>query len=344
LNTHLADVCPSATQYAAIQANEGCSAVINDWSGAAADTMRNRLVIWGGGHHGYFGNEVYALDLNRVTMNRENDPSDVSAYDFTNCSGPDQYADGRPVSRHTYDGLAYVAHVDKMFAFSGAKVPCGYQSNDTWTLDLATVATAPLGHAAPWSLMNPPVSGGQLKGTVGAVSDYDPTTKRVLLDDGSSLWAYDLDANRYTLLNDSNAAIDYHMTGRVDPKRELFVVIGGGGNAGGGVQVFALGTGSAYAEQNWTSQVTGCDGLVQAIYPGLAYDAAQDRMVGWAGGDTVYILDLDTKSCQTKTFGGGPGPQNTNGTMGRFRYFPSLNVFAVVNDWMKNAFTLRLSP
>jgi hypothetical protein len=68
------------------------------------------------------------------------------------------------------------------------------------------------------------------------------------------------------------------------------------------------------------------------------------RMVGWAGGDTVYIFDLDTKSCQTKTFGGGPGAQNANGTMGRFRYLPSLNVFAAVNDWMKNALTLRLSP
>jgi hypothetical protein len=192
--------------------------------------------------------------------------------------------------------------------------------------------------------MNPPVSGGQLKGSVGAVSDYDPTTKRILLDDGSSLWAYDFTANRYTLLNDSSAVIDYHMTGRVDPKRELFVVVGSGGNVGGGVQVFNIAAGSTYAEQNWTSQVTGCSALVQAIYPGLAYDPVQDRMVGWAGGDTVYILDLDTKSCQTKAFGGGPGAQNANGTMGRFRYFPSLNVFAVVNDWMKNAFTLRLSP
>jgi hypothetical protein len=341
-NTKLADVCPDPTKYAAIQANEGCAAVINDWSGAAADQTRNRLVIWGGGHHGYFGNEVYALDLNQVKMTRADDPSDVSGYDFSNCSGPSAYPDGRPVSRHTYDGLAYIADADKLFAFSGAKVPCGYQSNDTWTLDLPTLSSARLGQAAPWMLMNPSLSGGQLRGTVGAVSDYDPNTKRVIVDDNASLWAYDFGTNRYTLLNDSNAAIDYHMTARVDPKRKLFVVVGGGGSAAGGVRVFDIGQASTYAEQNWTAQVTGCDGLVQAGYPGLAYDPVRDKMVGWAGGTAVYLFDLDKKSCTTVTVAGGPGAQNSNGTMGRFRYFASLDVFAVVNDWKANAFTLRL--
>ena len=67
-------------------------------------------------------------------------------------------------------------------------------------------------------------------------------------------------------------------------------------------------------------------------------------MVGWAGGDAIYLLDLDAKACTIATYGGGPGAQNANGTMGRFRYFSSLNVFAVVNDWKQNAFTLRLSP
>jgi hypothetical protein len=342
-NTKLADVCPPASQYPAIQANEGCSAVINDWSGAVADQTRNRLVIWGGGHGGYFGNELYALDLNTSAMVRENDPSNVSGYDFSNCYAPSAYPDGRPVSRHTYDGIAYIAHADRMFAFSGAKAPCGYQDNDTWTLNLGAVGTAPLGQAAPWALMSPPLSGGQLRGAVGAVSDYDPNTKWVIVDDSASLWAYDFDANRYTLLNDSNAAIDYHMTGRVDPKRKLFIVIGSAGSSGGGVRVFDLGPGSSYAMQDWTAQVTGCDALIHAIYPGLAYDPVQDRIVGWAGGDSVYLFDPGSKSCTTVTYAGGPGAQNANGTMGRFRYFSSLRVFAVVNDWKQNAFTLRLT-
>jgi hypothetical protein len=67
-------------------------------------------------------------------------------------------------------------------------------------------------------------------------------------------------------------------------------------------------------------------------------------MVGWAGGDTVYLFNPDTKSCQAVTHAGGPGAQVANGTMGRFRYFPQLKVFALVNNWNQDAYTLRLNP
>jgi hypothetical protein len=344
LNTKLRTVCPDAQQYPDIQANEGCSGVINDWNGGMQDETRNRLIVWGGGHGGYFGNEVYGLDLTTLRMVRLNDPSDVAGYNFSDCYAPDAYPDGRPVSRHTYDALAYVAHADKMYSFSGAKAPCGYSGSDTWVLDLATISTAPSGQAAPWTLVTPTGTGP--KGTVGAVSDYDPNTHLVFMNDGYNLWSFDYDTKSYALLNDSNATnahIDYHMTGRVDPKRKLFIVIGGGTGAGAGMQVFDIAPGSNYAQQDWTSQVTGCGGLISEVYPGFAYDPVQDKMVGWAGGDDVYVFDAATKTCTTVTYGGGPGAQNMNGTMGRFRYFPSLEVFAVVNDWDQNAFTLRLT-
>jgi hypothetical protein len=340
VGTKLADVCPDSTKYASIQANEGCGAVINDWSGGAQDETRERLIVWGGGHHGYFGNELYALDLVGLKMLRLNDPSDVAGYDFNDCYAPDAYPDGRPVSRHTYDALAYIAHAEKMYSFSGAKAPCGYSGSDTWTLDLATVTTAPAGAAAPWALVTTTV--GKPKGGVGVVADYDPNSKRVIMSELSSVWAYDIDANTYTVLNDQNASLDYHMTGRVDPKRKLFIVMGSSGSQGGGVIVFDIAPGSTGTRQKWT--VTGCDELAAAIYPGLAYDPVQDKMVGWPGGDSVYLFDADAKSCTKVTYPGGPGAQNSNGTNGRFRYFPSLKVFAVVNDWQKNAFALRLSP
>ena len=81
-------VCPDPAKYPDIQANEGCSGVINDWSGGIADEKRNRLLIWGGGHRGYFGNEVYALDLNAHVMRRLNDPSDISGVDLSNATRP----------------------------------------------------------------------------------------------------------------------------------------------------------------------------------------------------------------------------------------------------------------
>ena len=34
------------------------------WSSGDFDATRNRLLMWGGGHGDYYGNELYALDLN----------------------------------------------------------------------------------------------------------------------------------------------------------------------------------------------------------------------------------------------------------------------------------------
>jgi hypothetical protein len=78
--------------------------------------------------------------------------------------------------------------------------------------------------------------------------------------------------------------------------------------------------------------------------PGLAYDPIQNLIVGWGGGDTAYLYNPDTDSCTSVTYPNGPGAAQQNGTFGRFRYFPSLGVFAVVNSWASNAYTLRLTP
>jgi hypothetical protein len=133
------------------------------------------------------------------------------------------------------------------------------------------------------------------------------------------------------------------MTGRIDPKRQVFVMMGGGQ-----LRAISIAPGSSYDLMNWDNATTGCDVLRMAPSPGLTYDPAQDRLVGWAGGDDVYLFDADTKSCTKASFPGGPGPKGPavsgQGTFGRFRYFPKLRVFVVVFDWQSNAFSLRMVP
>jgi hypothetical protein len=65
--------------------------------------------------------------------------------------------------------------------------------------------------------------------------------------------------------------------------------------------------------------------------------------VGWAGGDDVYIFDPEAKRCSVMTFEGGPKLTASGGTFGRFRYFPALNLFAVVTDPRTDAYALRLN-
>ena len=81
-NSHLYDVRPS-----------GWSAnVMEPWSGGAFDTKRDRLLVWGGGHGDYSGNEIYAFDLAQLKWIRLSDPSANTGGD--ECSG--LYPDGRP--------------------------------------------------------------------------------------------------------------------------------------------------------------------------------------------------------------------------------------------------------
>jgi len=47
-----------------------------------ADTVANRLIIWGGGSSSYYGNEIYSLNMtaNPVTLTRLKDPTVPTNY------------------------------------------------------------------------------------------------------------------------------------------------------------------------------------------------------------------------------------------------------------------------
>lgn len=320
-NTQLAAVCKKDD---ATHGVVGCRAVIGTWNGGVADTKRNRLVFWGGGHNDYYGNEVYAFDLVANKMMR-----------LTEASSPpvpckEVQPDGRPSSRHTYDNLAYIAHADLMYAFGGG-IACekGMGSNSTWILSFETLG---------WKKMDTDERSNPDGSRGFAVAAYDPASRKVYLNDSYALWEYDYEKNSY-LRRNSNATIDNGMTGAIDSDRRLLIVFGLGK-----VRAFKIGPGGNYTMQMWDHQVKGCEALQNAVYPGLAYDPDLHRIVGWAGGDSVYLFDPETKSCSSQTFPGGPGEQQENGTYGRFAYFPALHAFSLVNDWRQDAFVLRLSP
>ena len=330
----LQGVCPPST--AGYEFPGHCRYVIAAWNSAIADTKRNRMIIWGGGHADYFGNEVYAFDLNSLQMLRLNDPSPI------NSSGKcvETLSDGTPNSRHTYDSLAYIASADRMFAFGGSLNSCGFFSSATWTLDLQTLQ---------WKNMAP--SGDTPSALPGVVADYDPNSRLIFLHDTTAFWQYDYDGNRYRKLA-TQEPIDYHMSAVIDPKRKIFLILGAAAASGGGLKTISIAPGSNHSMKDWTGPATStCGPLLTASYPGVAYDPVLDRVVGWPNfGDAVYLLNPDTKSCTTETFSGGPpdsdhqgSAHTSNGTYGRFRYFPERGVFVLVNEATTNTYILRLS-
>lgn len=318
-----------------------CHSVIAAWSSAVADTKRDRLIIWGGGHSDYYGNEVYALDLNSTParMSRLTDPS---PWDFEASNQINK--DGSPVSRHTYNGIVYLPTQDRMFSFEGGTAPNGSGSGFTFTLDLSK--TPPV-----WQSMDPTkgydaTNKGKGGSVCGSICAYDPNTDSVLCNWGNLFMflRYTPSTNTWTKVTAyCESVVPGASTAVVDPKRKLMIFIGEAGKPK--VMAVDISAKSNFKVQDWSSQVTGCDALAGVNYPGLAYDPVLDRIVGWANsGDNVYVFDPETKSCETLTYPNGPKtpPGSSVGTFGHFSYFPALKAYVVVNNAGQNAYMLRL--
>jgi hypothetical protein len=369
-------VCPGGT-------SGTCGNVIEAWSGGALDALRGRLLLFGGGHGDYNGNEVYAIyppgttpqgvvcsSATAPAICRIKDPS-ASLRSIVGACALDAPNGTDPNSRHTYDGLAYIAHRDKLMTVSGSVTSgngCFY--GDTWTLPLTGLTWE-----AKDATTNVISGGGNIfprqicSGSLGCTftgqgpwvnTAYDPVTQDVFVQVGlaDNLWRYTEATNTYTSVK-NGLTMPTNASWVIDPRRRRIYTFGNTDGPFGGDATTSLGTplityidissGGSYAQT--TVSATGCDGLSAALNPGVDYDPVLDRIVGWPNfGNIVYIFNPDTATCTTQTHSGGPpdsldGSSNvrTNGTFGRFRYLPALNAYIVTNDSNTNAYLLRLS-
>jgi hypothetical protein len=292
-------------------------AIVTAWNGGTVDTRRGRLLVWGGGHADYWGNEMYALDLASLAVKRIVEPSPDTAKADCKSALPD----GEPVSRHTYDGLAYIAHADSLFSVDGSKSPCGFGETATWTYDFG---------AKRWSLA---LALSPTRSHYGTMAVYDAQSKQVYVKDTTSFFAYSPESNRYTKLNGEDQPVDYHLSATIDTKRRKFVMLGDG------VQVIDLVT-----HRMTTMKTTQTPALATSRQsPGVAYDPVADRIVAWHGGSEVYALDMDSGVWTQVANNAGPAaPAPVQGTFGRWGYVPQYRVFALVNDIDQNGWVFRL--
>lgn len=312
-NSRLDSVAPDAEKYPDIQAYMGVHG-ITAYSGGVFDTKRNRLVVWGGGHADYRGNEVYAFNVNELKWERLTEPSKANLCAQVN-------DDATPNSRHTYNGLAYIEHADRMFA-SGGSWACdhgGCGLDITWVFDFESKL---------WTDMQP-----QSKPETNCenFAAYDAKTKTVWWFDVPGLWSYKYDSNTWKQHNKDFLS---ERTAVIDPKRGQLVVVGK-------EQVLAYAVHDEdYNQQVW--KTIGADELIKNWSPGLAYDPVSDRIVGWAG-ESVYSLNVDTKQWTEHKAEGGPNAESLESVYGLWRYIPNLNAFITMPGANKNVFIYKLT-
>lgn len=305
--TKLRGLCPSESQFPGVRGGSGCAMVMGAWSGGAYDEAGKRLWIWGGGHGDYSGNELYAFDVEKLAWSRVTDPSPVTAL------SADPMPDGNPISRHTYDGLAFISHANRFFGYGGSMAGNGYGTEVTWTFDPA---------ARKWRNMAPAGSGNRpTTNCCNFTGEYDPATRKVFLRDPNWLCAYDYDRNAWTRVKSWEHTWGPGK-GVVDTKRRLLFTIGSKE-----FLVYDIASGQDVSA-DW--KTSGGDSLINGYGAGAAYDSRADRLVGWMGGG-VFTLNMETKVWSRMSAQGSPAKQIETGTYGRFRYVPDDNVFILAN-------------
>jgi hypothetical protein len=165
------------------------------YSGGAFDTTHNAILIFGGGHADYWGNEVCAFDVATLAWKRMYAPDAEARYtndNIDNTCGKLRDSD-RPYTRHSYQMLTFVPSAHKMFIWSGCGPGWGQirptcpSPRDAWYYDLAD---------NKWQLLTTDGPSGFGGGTC-----YDPKRDVVWALEGTSwpaLWCFDVKAARWS--------------------------------------------------------------------------------------------------------------------------------------------------
>lgn len=346
----------------------GCTAVIGAWSSGAFDSIRRRMMVWGGGHADYGGNELYGFDLRTGTWSRVTEPSLVPAGTMpANFFNRDPLPDGQPVSRHTYGGIQFLEHLGLLWAHGGSQATNGNGTNRTWMFDAD----------GGWSQRAPGVGGYCL------ATSYDAPSGQMMVYSSEYLHIYNVNTDTWKTVPGFGYAstglwprygFSGDKTGVVDPRRRLFWVMGGTGRrspnepplgghgnvmvwdvvaqravtnewitTGGGDFSNASFISSTYAGQRFES---GGGDVYNVMAPGVDYDPTTDSFVAWPNWGPPYILDLATKVWTKGSAVGAPPitrASNSGGTYGRWRYLAMYNVFVLVNSVDQNVFFYKHS-
>lgn len=252
-NSHIADHMPDP-----LPPNwSGPGALIGSWNSGAYDSIRDRLIVWGGGHNDYGGNEVYVFDVETMAWSRIWGPS-PNIPEAGNDPCNETYPDGNPASRHTYDAIEFLPSVDRFWS-QGGSLFCGNGNGTaaTWLFDFGALEWT---QAADFS--------STYYETLGAVSAYDPVTGNVFEQATRMFGEYDPIANTWTERGVEDAGVwSDKWTAALDPIRRVFVGVGQG--------TFLRWDLSSWALDYPTS--TGGDAVINANAPGFEYDPSTLR-------------------------------------------------------------------
>lgn len=346
-NSQLADV------YATPNPGGNQTAIINGWGGFAYDTVRKHLIVCGGGHTDYSGNEVYVFDC---------DPTSgtyltwrIINFYSTPRTGNEDYADGTPTSYHGYSCTLYDTSRDRYIRGSGVAIyDAGTFTDRFYSLD-PSVNSPTTPDASKWTHLSANVA-DQLGGSEG-VDAYDPQTTKYFCYATSgvnSMNSFNPSAAAGSRLVqhtnfDSPCLAGHNMTATIGVTGGIsyFGMIGG---AVGNLQIMRLSDFTWMGSGGAGFGATGATAIEGAAAPGFIWDDINERFTAWGGllsGGTdrrdYYTLNMSTK-VWTRNAGTGDTPDapSGNGTFNKLVYMGS-GLCILVNSTTSDVYFLRVS-
>jgi hypothetical protein len=302
--------------------------------------MLGGLVVWGGGHNGYFGSEIYVFDIESQLWERVTEPyDDGSGSVAAACSDDGTYPDGSACPTHTYDRVDYHPGSNSFVILFATPDPvCG-------GCDDPNVHAFGFDDGA-WSLRAPHPMPNPFTGASTAW-DSNRDSYWLLPAYNGYFSQYEFGADAWTTYQQYNLDID--AVSAIDPGRDLFVTVDGRGTHT--VIVHDLANPMAGGV---TVDVAGSSPIMESGAGGFEWDPVSEQLVGWSGGPEVWILEAPAGDWATETWTWlqvdpaadntvVPSAPNGNGTYSRWRHVPSLNVFVLVNGVSDPVWAYRLS-
>lgn len=280
------------------------------------------LVVWGGGHGDYAGNEVYAFGpLQSAT------PTWRMLYNPT-IPPPSNVARGAnnfPVSRHTYDALAYIASTNKMLsAGAGSVYQLGGANN--WT-DIYDFNVNPVS-GAPWTPLSDVSTGGAYSTRQQAVC-VDPVAGKVFMfARATSLNVFDVATQTWSVRAGALSSLDWgNATAAMDPGSKVAVLYNG--SDGGVARYWAVDL------RSWQTSLPIYTIAASGAPSGLAsidFDPRTNKFVAWVEGRTLHYLTPPANPFQASGWawstvapsaGDDPSVPHSQGTFRRFGVMPT---------------------
>jgi hypothetical protein len=323
---------------------------MSEWGGACYDTTRKDLLVAGGGHTNYAGNEIYAFSVDSSSGNFLTWRRKITASTRTDGTAIEEYSDATPSSSHTYCGLLYLPVQDVMVRLPGVYT---FGSTGTFTIRTyhfaASTETPTSTGAGKWTRKDdaPTISPG---GAPGPRADavYSASTGFVFAQHLNGLARYDPSAGTWTGVTTAEGpqGLTHTADALALTSPEKFVRVGDGHT-----YIRQITTPYSYVDSEsgaTTSGNTAIEGV--GVLPGCLWDTNGSQIVCWAGtltGGTdnrdYYTLNVATK-VWTRHAGTGDTPDNptSNGMYGRFFYVGD-GLCGVVNTTTSNVYFLRVS-